>query len=281
MAHGRVVHMAALYTLLPIVGSLQLRAAARGRHAPLRMDGGALLRVVHGVVDVEAVANFYTAGLGLSSSTLPDGHVLLGDVKGLRLELCTDADGAYEPKGGYRGLSLRVPDVAAALVAASASGGSVLSEPGTIVHGPSQTPEEPDSMDNEIVEAIVADPAGYPVLLHEAEGCTTAAFSGARCDCHEWKASQEWWESLGWSTVRWQSNVHREASLTVTLAAAAPTEPVGPRGATEPVLQLTYQYSCAPIVPQPSGGLGALVLAAADNAAAATADPDGYAVRFE
>ena len=86
---------------------------------------------------------------------------------------------------------------------------------------------------------------------------------------------------MGWSTVRWQSNVHREASLTVTLAAAAPTEPVGPRGATEPVLQLTYQYGCSPIVPQLSGGLKALVLDGAGKAADATADPDGYIVQFE
>ena len=37
--------------------------------------------------------------------------------------------------------------------------------------------------------------------------------------------------------VRWQSNVHRESSLTVTLGPKAET--TGPRGAADPVLHLT------------------------------------------
>ena len=55
-----------------------------------------------------------------------------------------------------------------------------------------------------------------------------------------------------------------------------------PRGAlppsNAPVLQLTYNYNCAPIQ-QADGGLGSLVLAAADGAAAAELrDPEGYKV---
>ena len=82
--------------------------------------------------------------------------------------------------------------VASAVESAKASGGTVLSEPASVEHGPSYKPEEePDDQRNEILEAIVADPSGYPLLLHEAEGAAVA-FSGARCECHAWKASQEW-----------------------------------------------------------------------------------------
>ena len=41
---------------------------------------------------------------------------------------------------------------------------------------------------------------------------------------------------MGWSTLRWNSNVHREASLTITVGAtAAPADaPIGPRGPRAP-----------------------------------------------
>jgi len=270
----------ALCALLPSAGSLMMAArptTARNRHAPARMDG--MLKIVHGVADTASVANFYTAGLGLSSETLDDGQVSVGGDGGVRLVLREATDGAYQPEGGYRGLSLRVPSVAAAFEAASACGGNVLSEPAIVVHGAGLIPEEPEDMDNEILEAVIADPAGYPILLHEAGDAQAASLSGVRCECHEWKTSQEWWEALGWKTVRWQSNVHREASLTVTLAPKAET--TGPRGAADPVLQLTYQYGCNPITPQAAGGLEAFVLARADDSASELSDPDGYAVRFE
>ena len=71
--------------------------------------------------------------------------------------------------------------------------------------------------------------------------------SGARMDVHTWKASQDWYEGLGWSLLRWNSNVHREASLTVTLGPKPADPPASPRGylpeqCSHAVVQLMYIY---------------------------------------
>ena len=88
------------------------------------------------------------------------------------------------------------------------------------------------------------------------------------------------YESVGWTTLRWNSNVHREASLTVTVGAKAEAA-VGPRGhvapLSAPVLQLEYAYGCKPIKQKP---LATLVIAAADGEHAELTDPDDYSVRF-
>ena len=86
----------------------------------------------------------------------------------------------------------RVPSVASALAAATANGGSVLSEAVEVEHGPSWVPEEPDEMENMVLEAVVADPSGFPLLLHECADADAACLSGARMDVYEWKRSQEW-----------------------------------------------------------------------------------------
>ena len=86
------------------------------------------------------------------------------------------------------------------------------------------------------------------------------------------------WEGLGWRTLRWQSNVVREASLTVTMGAADSPTPVGPRGGDEAVVQLTYNYGSAPIVHQESGGFEGLVVGAGDEDAREMRDPDEYTV---
>ena len=66
-------------------------------------------------------------------------------------------------------------------------------------------------------------PSGCPLLLYEDTNATAAVLTGARLNVYEWEKSQKWWESeLGWTTLRWNSNVHREASLTVTLGPTAP-----------------------------------------------------------
>ena len=87
--------------------------------------------------------------------------------------------------------------------------------------------------------------------------------------------------------LRWNSNVHRESSLTISVgapaaAAAAAATPIGPRGpmppaACHPVIQLTYDYGCKPIK-QAEGGMASFVLAAADGAAEELKDPDAYPV---
>lgn len=256
-----------------------------------------LLRVAHSVGDIDATAAFYKACLGLEvcEEMAGDAGVVLANPSAgadeLRLEL-RKVDGAkfveaagYQHREGaaYQGLMARVPSVAEAVAAATASGGSVLREVQTINHGPALAPvEEADEVENPVVEALVADPSGYPLLLHECEGAP-AGLNGCRMAVHEWKASQEWYEqTLGWQTVRWNSNVHREASLTVTLGPKPADPPASPRGylpeqCSHAVVQLMYIYG-GPTVKHPeAGGLDELVLAKADGADAETlSDPDAY-----
>ena len=254
---------------------------------PTTAGAGQLLRVSHAVENVESTAEFYAKCLGLERSEA-GGAVRLSAAggEGLCLELAERAGGAFEADAGYQGVSARVPSVKAAVEAAVAAGGTVLRETAEIEHAASLVPEEPDEQSNIVVEALVADPSGYPLLLHECAEVESTILSGARVDVHVWKESQEWYESLGWSTLRWNANVHREASLTVTMGPAAEGMVVGPRGAlppsSAPVLQLTYNYNCKPIEQAADGGLGVLVLAAADGAdAAELSDPDAYKVVLE
>ena len=106
---------------------------------------------------------------------------------------------------------------------------------------------------------------------------------------YEWKRSQDWYESLGWQTLRWNSNVHREASLTITVGAPreAPADgegvTVGPRGSlpptSAPVLQLHYAYGCKPIKQPTDEAAPRVVVAAAEGAEPAElTDPDAYQV---
>lgn len=289
--------------MLPRAGTLQVVHAVAGssagssRGAPPRMMAGKLLRVSHSITDAPSIESFYVSGLGLSSVS-SDGSRCVAGKSGLVLELNEVADGGYKPDGGYRGLNLAVPDVAAAVAAAVAAGGTVLRETATVEHGPG--PEEPDETENKVVEALVSDPAGYPILIHAAADVSDGdsesesdsegdagdlagpMISGVRCETHDWKASQEWYEeNLSWTTLRWQSNVNREASLTVTLGPRGAATPVGPRGAvSETVIQMTYVYGSEP-VKAISGSLGAVVLAAGDQDASVWTDPDGYALRLE
>lgn len=258
-------------------------AAFAATPARMAVGAGELLRITHRVADVAATAKFYSEVLGMEQEATDSGVLLhAADGAGLRLELLEG--GAFQAEAGYQGLSARVPSVASAVEAITASGGSVLHEPAMVEHGPSLVPDEAEENRNEVLEAVVADPSGYPLLLHECADADAACLTGARLDVHEWKTSQEWWESLGWTTLRWNSNVHREASLTITVGAnAVPAdEPVGPRGsASAPVLQLTYAYGCRPIAQPADGALASLVLAAADGTASELADPDGYKVLLE
>ena len=90
------------------------------------------------------------------------------------------------------------------------------------------------------------------------------------------------YESIGWNMQRFNSNVHREASLTISMGAQPADPPIGPRGAlppaSEPVIQIYYKYSCKKIKQPADGSLASLVLAAADGESAELTDPDGYTV---
>jgi catechol 2,3-dioxygenase-like lactoylglutathione lyase family enzyme len=259
--------------------SLLVALVARG--ASLR--AGELLRISHMADDVPATAAFYQHCLGLACTDASDGSQVVGAAggSGLHLKLLPTPGGTFTPNAGYQGLSARVPSVPAAVTAAVEAGGTLLREPATVVHGASQVPDENEEMKNEVVEALVADPSGYPLLLHECSEAEAPQLSGVRLEVHEWLASQEWWEDLGWHTLRWNSNVHREASLTITMGPCAADRPIGPRGhlspSTEPVLQLTYKYGSA-AVSQAEKGLHTLVLKADSDGESETelADPNNY-----
>ena len=169
-------------------------AALRTPPPPRMMAAaGDFLRIAHRVDDVDATAAFYTKALGLEQTTSGD-HVTLQAAggAGLSLELVSAPGVAFKAGAGYQGLSARVPSVADAVAAVVASGGSVLSEVTEVEHGASQVPDENEELTNPVMEAVVADPSGYPLLLHECTDATAACLSGARLSVYEWKRSQEW-----------------------------------------------------------------------------------------
>ena len=101
--------------------------------------------------------------------------------------------------------------------------------------------------------------------------------TGVRLDVYEWKSSQTWYEeTLGWKTLRWQSNVPSDASVTVTLGAErdAAVGPCGPVAAGEPpVVHARYRYGCKPTK---LAGVKAMVLGGEGGE---LADPDGVPIR--
>ena len=243
---------------------------------------GSLLKVVHQVSDLEAVASFYTGAFGLK--VLPtesaDGrarNLLASGGASPQVELVHTEGGAFADGAGYRGISMRVPNVTDAVAAAMTHGGSVLEDTENVKHGPSNVPEEDDEVITPVVEAVVADPSGFPVHLYEAE-CAEGVICGVRFDVYEWKKSSEWYESeLGWKTLRFQSDVPRKARLALLMGEPGAEGVVGPVGAASdeqpsPLLTLRYVYGCAER--EGKSGLEALVLAGGDGGAAELHDPD-------
>ena len=191
------MRLAWLLCVTPCADSLQLQLNNGARHTQPRMTAaaataaGELQRVVLGVSDLAHARGFYM-GLGLSSHESEQAHCVIGAAAGgLCVELNEQGGGMYQPESGYRGLSVRVPSVAAAVEAGIAAGGTLLKEVAVVAHGPSAQPEEADDVQNDIVEATLADPNGYPVLLHESKS-NEVAITGARCNVYEWMASQQW-----------------------------------------------------------------------------------------
>eukprot|EP00966_Prymnesium_polylepis_P195053 4521670-Prymnesium_polylepis.1 len=179
---------------------------------------------------------------------------------------------------------MRVPNVTTAVAAATAHGGSVLEDAKEVAHGPSNEPVEDDEVITPVVEAVVADPCGFPVHLYEEAACGGATLCGVRLDVYEWKQSSEWWAELGWTQLRWQSDVPRAASMSVLLGGPGADGTVGPVGAASeaeaaPLLSLRYVYGC-PAKEGPSG-LEAIVLAAGDGGAAEMRDLDANPIRLE
>ena len=248
--------------------------------------------VTHTVKDVKACAAFYAAVCGMGEAAGAEGVLLRREEpRALQLGLIADAaeDSGFQPRGGYLGLSAKCADVDTAVAAAVASGGSMLRAAEEVSHGASLVPDEDEMKKTTIRQALVADPSGYPLLLYASGGGGGgggAQLSAARLSVFEWKASQEWYEStLGWSTLRWQSNIPLEPSVTVSVGPADLKEAAGPCGPTGDspgaLLQLTYHYGADET--SQAGGLRAIRLSRGGGAAAASSerdDPDGYRLTF-
>ena len=238
-----------------------------------------LQRVVHEVRDLSQTAAFYEGCFGLSALPV-DGRTVLAASSGagLGLELLDSprAEG-YDAGGAYSGLSVLTPDLDAALAAARSHGGAVLSAPELVEYGASLVPDEEEETTTPVRQAAVADPDGYPLLLYEGGGGGGAVLTGVRLDVYEWKSSQTWYEeTLGWKTLRWQSNVPSDASVTVTLGAErdGAVGPCGPVAAGEPpVVHARYRYGCKPTK---LAGVKAMVLGGEGGE---LADPDGVPIR--
>jgi len=156
-------------------------------------------------------------------------------------------------------------------------------EPRVIDHGPSNIPPEDDEVLTPLLEATIADPSGFPVHLYNASDAEQpqGVLCGVRLATDNWKKSQEWWESeLGWKTLRWQSNVPREASLAVLLGgpeAEGVVGPVGPASAEQPAtVSIQYDYGCRPY--EGESGLEAIVLSAGDGAEEKLCDPNDFPI---
>ena len=271
-------------------GGLRRPVAARASVCASAEACGPLQRVVHRVGDQELVGRFYESCIGLEMLACTPGKeqctVMGQSEESLCLELVSG-----DVTSGYHTLCARVPSVDGAVEAVrkwcadSSDKASVLIEPDTVEHIASLVPEQPDDVVNPVKQATITDPSGATVLLWEAESDAggPATLSGMLLEVYEWKASKDWYsETLGWSTLRHQSNVPLEAALTMTVGAPSGDLP-GVWGGEAPylgggVVMVKYVYGCKKI--EPRDGLVALVVARASGVSGTheLTDPDGNQV---
>ena len=307
---------AACYSTSQCIGPANRALMRRARCTPAACTAaakGALLRAVQRVVDPESAARFYEQALGLSvleSGAGTDGRArtLIGTGAGPTaccIELVAAAEGGlgYEPGGGYGGVSLRVASLDETIAAVEAAGGRVVQPPADAEYGAARVPDEDAETTTTVVnEAAIEDPSGYPLRLFEGEGPT--AITAVRVSVHWWKRAEEWcvpprpaalcaapagrWRpprryasELGWKTLRWQSNLPRDASIVVSVGPADVADgSVGPCGTTaadEPRAALQLQYKYASRAVKHPGGLEALVVAGGGEP---MRDADEYALEF-
>jgi len=263
------------------------------RSAALAMGGAVGLQplsVVHKVPSLSSAVQFYQSSFGLdvSASGTADGgrpYSLLchpGVEGSLCLKLVEMPGAGYDAASGYGGLSVRVTDLEAVAATVAANGGRIVKEPSSVDYGASLFPDEDEETVTSVQQALVTDPDGYPVLLYQGSGEDPALLCAVRLNVHEWKRSEEWYQQvLGWSKLRWQAALPREASITVTVGPEGlPVGPCGPiDGAARPAVLLRYAYGSAPI--QGADALEALVVRAASAETDRVQDPDGYQIVFE
>ena len=183
----------------PSLALLSLSSIIRATPAPRMLalspgtSAGELLKVSHPIDDVSATAAFYQGLLGLEK-TETDCGVLLSAAggAGLAVELRTLTGAAFEPNSELLGAHSACTECGGSAIGGHSEWRTVLSEPMAIEHGPSLVPDEPEDNSNELLEAIVADPSGYPLLLHECADAGEPCLSGARFECRDWKKTQEW-----------------------------------------------------------------------------------------
>ena len=222
---------ASTYAWQPQSGSLRRSAVSRATAPCASADPcGPLRRVVHRVGDQEAVGRFYESCVGLEALPCPPGNkecmVVGASEDALCLELVSGSAST-----GYAMLCARVPSVDEAVervrkwCADTDDAAAVQKEPATIEHTASLIPDQPEEEFNPVKQATVCDPSGASVVLWEAGGEAgggAATLTGVRLEVYEWKKSQTWYEqSLGWATLRHQSNVPLEAGLTITVGEKA------------------------------------------------------------
>lgn len=260
---------------------------------------GSLLRIEHqvGLEDTEACEKFY-ASLGIKAA---DGMVGEADA-GLRVKFVPIEGGGHQNakdladrlpdarrhEHGYDGLVVRVPSVADALAAGEKNGGIVVRGADKMMYIGALIPEQRGEVQTNITEAMISDPAGYPVHLYEVAE-QTPLLAGAQLLVVNWPGHKKFWEALGWTTVRDQSLVPFVAARTWNMAAqpgAPDPKDMGPRGAwkgpTEPVVQLRYDFGCTRLKMNPKG-LAAIVLKAADGVSPQKIDnpPEGFPIVLE
>ncbi|GAA1956981.1 VOC family protein [Amycolatopsis minnesotensis] len=104
--------------------------------------------VLHPVSDVESAVRFYATALGLTAKFVDGDRYAALDAGGTTLALAGPAE---DVTGGVPAASFKVPDVAAALAALVAGGGSV-------VRQPERGPHE--------VRAVARDPWGNTIVVY-------------------------------------------------------------------------------------------------------------------
>ncbi|MDT8912657.1 VOC family protein [Amycolatopsis sp. PS_44_ISF1] len=104
--------------------------------------------VLHPVADVEAAVRFYAGAFGLATKFVDGGRYAALDAGPTTLALAGPGE---DVTGGVPAASFKVPEVAAALAAVVARGGSVVRPPET---GPHE------------VRAVARDPWGNTLVLY-------------------------------------------------------------------------------------------------------------------
>lgn len=177
-----------------------------------------LLNVVCRVVDLEKTTKFYEA-LGFinlreritteySAAVMGFGSEEFG--QNVALQFVQDS-GAVTQGDGYGGVTLIVPDVKAALAAATAAGGKQLKEVKTLEYPATQIPDQDAEVVNTEITAVVADPDGYKVTLVEGESKDILSCITLRV--FDMEKAVAFYNNLGMKVLKKRANVPVETSM--------------------------------------------------------------------